>query len=74
MSANPNLIGYSIDDAKQFPFDNGEKRVPVLDDNFRPPRVVPKAGRVRCMSCSTWLFSQDVLRVRLCFPCKGRDD
>jgi hypothetical protein len=74
MSANPNLIGYEIPDAKQFPYDGGVRRVDVLDFNFQPPRVVRKAGWVKCMGCATNFFSQDVTRVRLCFPCKGRDD
>jgi hypothetical protein len=54
----------------QWPNDNGARREPVLDTDYRPPRVVRYVGWRSCLRCRRPYFSQDVQRVRLCDPCK----
>lgn len=64
-------IGYDIKEPASWPPDNGVRREPVIDRNFRPPRVVRYVGYVRCMKCSRWHFSPNVVSVRICSACKS---
>lgn len=56
---------------KRWDFDGCLRREPVLDADSRPPRVVRKVGWHRCMKCRRPFFSEDVLRLRMCEPCRG---
>lgn len=47
-----------------------DRRVPVLDENVSPPRVVRYVGWRSCIKCSRQFFSRDVAGVRMCSPCK----
>jgi hypothetical protein len=48
-----------------------DRRVPVLDENVSPPRVVRYVGWRSCMKCSEQFFSRDIAGVRMCPPCKA---
>lgn len=47
-----------------------EKRVPVLDPNTSPPRIIRYVGWRPCIRCGRKFFSKDVAGVRMCLPCK----
>lgn len=47
-----------------------DRRVPVLDRNYDPPRVVRYVGWRPCIRCGRKFFSRDVAGVRMCLPCK----
>lgn len=47
-----------------------DRRVPVLDPNTSPPRVVRYVGWRPCIRCGRKFFSRDVAGVRMCLPCK----
>lgn len=47
-----------------------DKRVPVLDPNTSPPRVIRYVGWRLCLRCGRKFFSRDVVAVRMCQPCK----
>lgn len=47
-----------------------DKRMPVIDPNTNPPRVVRYVGWRSCLRCGHKFFSLDVVRVRMCNPCK----
>lgn len=55
---------------RQWPWDGGTRREPVLDTDQNPPRVVRHVGWRSCMRCRYPFFSQDVTRMRICDPCK----
>ncbi len=55
-----------------WPFDGCVRREPVMDEDH-PECVVRKVGWHRCMKCRPF-FSEDVLRVRMCPPCRGDED
>lgn len=57
-----------IEPAQWHPAD--DKRVPVLDRNCDPPRVVRYVGWRACIRCGRKFFSRDVAGVRMCLPCK----
>ena len=59
---------------KRWDFDGCLRREPVLDADARPPRVVRKVGWHRCLKCRRPFFSEDVLRLRMCEPCRGQED
>ena len=61
--------GREIIEPAQWPQRN-DKRVPVLDMNFDPPRVVRYVGWCPCTCCGKKFFSRDVAGVRMCLPCK----
>lgn len=48
-----------------------DKRVPVLDRNCNPPRVIRYVGWRECVCCDHKFFSTDVQRVRMCDDCKA---
>lgn len=56
---------------KEWKFDGGKRREPVLDLDHNPPRVVRMVGWRMCMRCSTPFWSGDVVRVRMCGECKA---
>ncbi|MGH8195731.1 MAG: hypothetical protein ACREQ8_15220 [Woeseiaceae bacterium] len=66
-----NLVGHDIKEPAPWPPDNGLRREPVIDRNFRPARIVRHVGHVRCMSCGRWHWSPDVVSVRICAACKS---
>ncbi len=47
-----------------------DRREPVLDPNYDPPRVIRYVGWRPCTCCGHKFFSRDVAGVRLCGPCK----
>jgi hypothetical protein len=47
-----------------------DRRVPVLDENVSPPRVVRYVGWRSCIKCGKQFFSRDVAGVRMCPTCK----
>ncbi len=55
---------------KEWPWDGGTRREPVLDTDHNPPRVVRHVGWRSCLRCRRPFFSPDVTRVRMCTPCK----
>lgn len=59
---------------KRWDFDGCLRREPVLDADSRPPRVVRKIGWHRCLKCRRPFFSEDVIRLRMCEPCRGQED
>ena len=61
--------GRDIIEPAQWPQRN-DKRVPVLDMNFDPPRVVRYVGWRPCTCCGKKIVSRDVAGVRMCLPCK----
>lgn len=56
---------------KQWDYDGGERREPVLDIDHNPARVVRKVGWRNCMACTNPFFSEDVVALRICYYCKG---
>jgi len=59
---------------RQWPYDGGRRREPVLDYDHSPPRVVRRVGWQRCIKCSRRFFSDDVRAVRMCPACKNVKD
>lgn len=57
---------------EQWPWDGCQRREPVLDHDFRPPRVVRVVGWHLCLRCGAPFFSSDVKGIRMCPSCKGR--
>lgn len=57
-----------IEPAMRHPAD--DRREPVLDRNYDPPRVVRYVGWRPCLRCGRKFFSRDVAGVRMCIPCK----
>lgn len=64
-------IGYDIKEPASWPPDFGARREPVVDKNQRPPRIVRHVGHARCLRCTRWFFSRDVIRIRICDMCKS---
>lgn len=64
VSRHTNPMGFSV--PEPWACDNGQRREPVLDTDFNPPRVVSQVGWVSCLRCRTMFFSRDVVRLRLC--------
>lgn len=64
------LPGFS--EPEPWPFDQCQRRDPVLDLDRHPPRVVRHVGWRICLTCASPFFSQDVMRLRMCGVCKGR--
>lgn len=64
-------IARPLAEPARWPCDGGARRAPVLDLNEGPPKVVRRVGWVRCMCCSRFTFSEDVVRVRMCEECGG---
>ncbi|OWK29237.1 hypothetical protein SPDO_22180 [Sphingomonas dokdonensis] len=62
--------GLGFVEPRQWPWDGGTRREPVLDADRHPPRVVRHVGWRSCLRCSRPFFSADVARVRMCDPCK----
>jgi hypothetical protein len=73
IAASERKVGREIVEPSQWPHDGGVRRVPVMDPNFDPPRLVRRVGWVRCLCCGEPHFSPDVTRVRLCWECKTDD-
>lgn len=72
MSRDGAGIGKDITEPKQWPLaEDDRRREPVLDHNFRPPRVVRLVGYRKCMCCRNSFWSGDVARVRICDYCKS---
>jgi hypothetical protein len=63
--------GLDIKEPTPWPPDDGLRREAVVDRNTRPARIVRHVGHVRCMSCTRWFFSRDVIGVRICDGCKS---
>lgn len=59
---------------KRWDFDGCLRREAVLDADCRPPRVVRKIGWHHCLKCRRPFFSEDVIRLRMCEPCRGQED
>lgn len=57
--------GFDLVEPKHWPSDGGERREPVLDPNFEPPRTVRLVGWRPCMCCGKSFWSEDVKRQRL---------
>lgn len=55
---------------REWPWDGGTRREPVLDTDRHPPRVVRHVGWRSCLRCRRPFFSADVARVRMCDLCK----
>ena len=64
-------IARPLVEPERWPNDGGARRASVMDLNFDPPRIVRRVGWLRCMCCSRFTFSDDVVRVRLCEECGG---
>jgi hypothetical protein len=47
-----------------------KRRVPVLDEIGVTPRIVRYVGYRACLRCRRPFFTPDVVKVRLCTPCK----
>lgn len=60
----PPAVGRDIVEPSAWPFDGGTRREPVVDPNW-DNRVIRRVGWRRCMRCSRWFFSRDVVGVRL---------
>lgn len=60
-----------ITEPARWPEDGGKRRAAVLDHDSRPPRVIRHVGWRTCLRCRKPFWSEDVLKVRLCSPCKG---
>lgn len=56
---------------RQWKFDGGRARKPILDPNVDPPKVIGHVGWVKCLKCWSWCFSGDVARQRRCYECFG---
>lgn len=65
------MVGRPLTEPDHWPYDGGARRVPVMDPNFDPPRLVRRVGWLRCMRCGRPHFSEDVTRIRLCCACGG---
>lgn len=59
---------------KRWDFDGCVRREAVLDADVSPPRLVRKVGWQRCMKCRVPFFSEDVVRLRMCQPCREDED
>lgn len=66
----PQGLGHDLEEPEAWAWDGGKRREPVLDHNFRPPRVVRSVGWRCCMKCAKPYFSQDVIRQRMCDGCR----
>lgn len=55
-------------------YDGGVRREPVVDADHKPPRIVRKVGWHHCLKCRRPYFSEDVVRQRMCDPCREDDD
>lgn len=64
-------MGKELIEPTRWEFDGGARRAPVMDPNFDPPRLVRRAGWLRCMTCERPHFSPDVARARMCVECGG---
>ena len=64
--------GREIEEPARWEFDGDlKRRVAVYDHNWTPsPRLVRRCGYRRCMCCTLPFWSVDVVKVRLCDPCK----
>ena len=60
--------GRDIIEPAQWPQRN-DKRVPVLDMNFDPPRVDCDVGGLPCPCCGKKFFSRAAAGVRMRLPC-----
>lgn len=56
-----------------WPFDGCKRREPVLDED-RDYSVVRRVGWHHCLKCRRPYFSEDVIRQRMCAPCRGDED
>lgn len=65
------MIGKPVAEPAPWKYDGGKRRAPVLDPNFDPPRVVRRVGWRKCMCCATPMWSEDVVRIRMCLDCGG---
>jgi hypothetical protein len=54
-------------------WDGGVRRAPVLDHDHFPPRIVRMVGWRVCLRCSVPYWSDDVVKLRLCHGCRGRE-
>lgn len=71
MNDDDECLGLDIEEPAQWnPAD--DRRVPVIDRNVSPPRVVRYVGWRPCMRCSQTFFSPDVTGIRMCADCKDR--
>ena len=52
-------------------FDQCQRRAEVLDHDYWPPRVVRSVGWNLCLRCQRPFWSADVLKLRMCDPCKS---
>lgn len=67
------VFGRDIEEPEKWKFDGDlERREPVLDHNHRPPRIVRRVGYRLCMRCHRPYWSEDVVKIRRCEPCKLR--
>lgn len=64
-------LGRPVTEPAPWKYDGGKQRAPVLDPNFDPPRVVRRVGWRKCMCCSKPMWSEDVVRIRMCLDCGG---
>jgi len=65
------VIGKEIHEVRRWEFDGDlQRKVPVFDRNFAPPRLVRYAGWRPCLKCREPHFTPDISRIRLCQPCK----
>ncbi|WP_323439425.1 hypothetical protein [Stenotrophomonas capsici] len=64
-------IARPLTEPERWPNDGGARRVPVMDPNYDPPKVVRRVGWLRCMCCGRSHFSEDVARARMCLDCGG---
>lgn len=67
----PQGFGHDLEEPEAWEWDGGKRREPVLDHNFRPPRIVRQVGWRCCMRCAKRFFSEDVIKVRLCERCRS---
>ncbi len=63
-----------ISEPQPWDYDGCIRREMVFDIVLVPPRVVRKVGWHRCLKCRRPFFSEDVLRLRMCQPCRGDED
>ena len=47
-------------------FDGCKRREPVVDVDFKPPRIVRRVGWRFCLTCREPFWAEDVVRQRLC--------
>lgn len=65
-------IARPLDEPRAWEFDgNLSRREAVVDHDSQPPRVIRRVGWLRCLRCERPCFSDDVVRVRLCWCCGG---